>query len=219
MSKRTMIVAAGMLIAASSFQAPDAYAEETKKTAADPGAVIDPGAAISGLYENDKGHSYISFSYLHQGYSRPLLRWRAWTSVLNWNADDPTRSTVSVIIDAKSVDTGVDKFDEHLRSDDFFDTEKFPEVKFESTELKKTSDRTGILTGNLTVKDITKPVTLNVVFNKAANDSFAKTYKLGFSATGQVKRTDFGVGAYAPFVGDEVDLVIETEFVLQSDTN
>jgi len=201
-----------------------ASAKETKNQSvseiADEGKLaFDPAAAISGTYSNDTGHSYISFSYLHQGYSRPILRWRAWTSELDWDAENPAASSVSVTIDATSIDTGVDKFDDHLRSDDFFAVDEFSEITFVSTSLEQTGPNTGTLIGNLTVKDITKPVTLYVVFNKAAADNSGKGYKLGFSAKAQVKRSDFGVGAYVPFVGDEVDLVIETEYELKVDAD
>jgi len=70
------------------------------------------------------------------------------------------------------------------------------------------------MTGDLTIKGVTKPVTLDVTINRAADDSFAKAYKLGFSATGVLKRTDFGVDLYAPLVSDEVPFKIEAEFVM-----
>lgn len=176
-------------------------------------ADADPKAAVSGEYKSDPTHAYITFSYSHLGYSNPMLRWRAWTGDLDWNAENPGKSSVNVEIDAASVDSGVDKFDAHLKSADFFDVEKHPKITFKSTSLEVTGDNTGVMTGDLTIKDVTKPVTLDVVLNKAADDAMAKGHKLGFSAKGQVKRTDFGVGKYAPMVGDEVDLVIEVEFV------
>ena len=174
---------------------------------------VDPTAAETGSYASDPGHAYITFSYLHQGYSRPFLRWRTWSADLDWNAEDPKKSKVTVEIDAQSIDSGVDKFDEHLRSADFFDVEKHPKITFVSTSLETTGATTGVMTGDLTVKGQTKPVTLDVTLNRAADDDFAKGHKLGFSAKGAVKRTDFDVGKYAPFVGDDVDLIIEVEFV------
>ena len=172
----------------------------------------DIKAAESGIYTADAGHAYITFSYSHLGYSNPFLRWRNWTAELDWNEDKPSASKVRVEIDASSIDSGVDKFDAHLRSADFFDVANHPKITFVSTDIEETGANTGKLTGNLTVKGETKPVTLDVVFNKAGEDSRRPIYKLGFSARGKVKRTDHGVGRYVPYIGDDVDLIIEVEF-------
>ncbi len=174
---------------------------------------IDTAAAISGAYKTDPGHAYITFTYDHQGYSRPYLRWRTWTGDLNWNAASPEKSSITVSIEAASIDSGVDRFDDHLKSADFFDVEKHPTITFKSKKLDRTGANTGIITGDLTIKGVTKPVALNVTINRAADDDFAKAHKLGFSARGTVKRSDFGVDKYAPFVSDTVELIIETEFV------
>ena len=172
----------------------------------------DLSAAPAGEYVADAGHAYISFSYSHQGYSRPLLRWRDWTGSLDWNPDAPEESSVEVTIQAASIDSGVDKFDEHLRSADFFEVETHPTITFRSTGIERTGDATGVMTGVLTVKGEEKPVTLDVQFNKAGAMRNDAGHKLGFSARGEVSRTELGVGKYAPVVGDEVDLVIEVEF-------
>jgi polyisoprenoid-binding protein YceI len=172
----------------------------------------DPKAAISGLYKNDPEHAYIVFSYSHVGYSRPHIRWRTWTADLNWNADAPEKSSVSVVIDAASVDSGVDEFDEHLKAAQFFDVEKHKQITFKSTKVVRTGPTTGAITGDLTIKGVTKPVVLEATFNRAADDPFFKTHKIGFSAKTRVKRSDFGVDAYAPAVSDVVDITIETEF-------
>ncbi|MEO0398846.1 MAG: YceI family protein [Pseudomonadota bacterium] len=174
---------------------------------------VDPSAAVSGVYASDPGHAYITFSYLHQGYSRPFLRWRSWNAELDWNAENPEQSKVTVDIDATSIDSGVDDFDDHLRAADFFNVEKHPKITFVSTGLETTGESTGVMTGDLTVKGVTKPVSLDVTLNRAADDDFAEGYKLGFSAKGAIKRSDFDVGKYAPFIGDDVDLIIEVEFV------
>lgn len=172
------------------------------------------GGAISGEYQTDPEHRYITFNYVHQGYSKPYLRWRDWDATLDWNAADPAASSVVVTIDANSIDSGVDRFDGHLRSDDFFDVENHPEITFKSTDLNVTGDDTGTMTGDLTVKGITKPVTLDVKLNRSAFEERAGAYKIGFSATGVVKRSDFDVDAYTPFVSDDVNLNIEAEFVM-----
>lgn len=174
--------------------------------------------AVSGEYAPDPKHRYITFSYLHQGFSRPMVRWRDWTGTLNWDAENPENSSVSVTIDASSVDSGVDEFDGHLRDERFFDTANHPEITFQSTSVSRTGDSTGTIAGDLTIKGETKPVTLDVTFNKGAFNERDNSYKLGFSGSTTVKRSDFGVDTYVPYVSDEVDITIETEWVMQADS-
>ncbi len=191
-----------------------ASVDATTEAAAAPGesasAQADADAvksdAISGVYTTESGHRYITFSYLHQGLSRPWLRWRDWDGELTWDADAPEASSVNVTINVASIDSGVDVFDGHLTSDQWFDAAQYPEITFVSTAVEKTGANTG--------KGQTKPVTLDAVFNKGAYDERGNQYKLGFSGTTTVKRSDFGVDAYVPYVGDEVDVVIETEWVM-----
>lgn len=174
--------------------------------------------AVSGEYTPDPQHRYITFSYLHQGYSRPMVRWRSWDGTLDWDAENPEDSSVSITIDVDSVDTGVDEFDGHLRGERFFDVANHPEITFESTSVSRSGDDTGTITGDLTIKGNTKPVTLDVTFNKGAFDERNNIYKLGFSGTTTVKRSDFGVDAYVPYVSDEVDVTIETEWTMPAES-
>ncbi len=181
------------------------------------GGVLAGGAAaedavVSGEYTADYKHRYITFSYDYVGFMRPNLQWSDWDATLDWNGDDPAASSVSVTIDAASIDSGVEEFDGHLRSADFFDVENHPTITFVSTALDATGDNEGTVTGDLTIKGITKPVTLNVKMNNAGFDQRNNAHRIGFSATGVVKRSDFGVGQYAPAISDDVDLSIEAVF-------
>lgn len=195
--------------------APDASAaaSETAPGESAPAAAFDASAAEAGVYKTDPHHAYITFSYDHQGYSRPWLRWEDWTGDLNWNPAAPDQSTITATIEADSADSGVDELDDHLESADFFDAAKFPTITFKSTSVALSGGAAGTVTGDLTIKGVTKPVTLDVTINKAANEDRAKAYKLGFSAKGVVKRSDYGVDKYAPFVGDDVTVLIEAEFI------
>lgn len=193
-----------------------AEVQATDKSQARDDEAIDLSVAPSGKYITDPKHRYIAFSYLHQGYSRPQLRWRDWRGELDWNAKTPEESSVMVTIDARSIDSGVDEFDEHLRSADFFDVANHPTITFESTSVERTGPNTGKVTGNLAIKGIVKPVTLDVVLNRAGSDPQSNQPKLGFSARGEVNRSDFDLDQYVPFVGDKVTLVIETEFQSES---
>lgn len=170
------------------------------------------GDAPSGVYGLDKTHAYIMFHYDHQGFSKPYLRWRHWDSSLTWDNETPENSSVSVTIETSSIDTGVDIFDEHLRAERWFDVETYPEITFTSTSLTKSSDTQGTMTGDLTIKGITKPVTLDVTFNRAAKGRAPGTVKIGFSASGQIMRSEWGLGGAVPVVSDAVDLMIEVEY-------
>jgi polyisoprenoid-binding protein YceI len=177
-------------------------------------APFDVSMTVPGVYKSDAAHAYITFSYDHQGYSRPWLRWRSWSGDLNWNPSAPDQSSITAVIDATSIDSGVDEFDDHLKSADFFDVAAHPQITFSSTSVAIDGATTAKVVGDLTVKGVTKPVTLDVTINRAADDDFAKGYKLGFSGKTAIKRSDFGVDKYTPFVGDDVEIVIEAEFVM-----
>ena len=176
------------------------------------GAAAQDFDAPTGKYVADAGHRYITFTYSHLGFSDPYLRWREWEGELDWNAENPERSSVSVTIDAASIDTGVDVFDGHMKGETFFDVENHPEITFVSTGVEKTGDATGVITGDLTIKGVTKSVALDTKFNNAGFMERGNLYKIGFSARTTVKRSDFGVDAFAPAVSDEVDILIEVEF-------
>lgn len=166
----------------------------------------------AGTYVMDKTHGYVTFSYSHMGFSNPVLRFNDIDATVNLVADDISTSTLTVAIDPASIDTGVPKFDTHIKAADFFDIETHKDIQFTSTALKMDTPATGTLTGDLTVKGITQPVTLDVVLNKAGKHPFSGADTFGITATGQLMRSAFGLGAYVPNVSDEVDLRIEAEF-------
>lgn len=178
---------------------------------ATPVSAQDP-AAPAGLYVEDDNHSYIVTSYDHQGYARPYLRWGDFDVKLTYDPENVTASTVEVVVQTASVDTGVERLDTHIASADMFDAETYPEATFVSTGLTQTSDTTGTMTGDITIKGITKPLTLDVTLNKIGETRGGGT-KMGFSAKGTMLRSDFGVDFAAPFVSDEVELIIEVELV------
>ncbi len=175
------------------------------------------GAQISeapaGIYKADPAHSYVTFQYLHQGYARPTLRWNEFDAEINVDPSKPTSSSLSVVIDATTIDSGVEAFDEHLLSEQFFDADNHPEITFESVNLTQDITGQGKLTGNLMMKGVSKPVTLDVTLNKVGEHFQSKKPIIGISATTQIKRSEWGLGKYTPLVGDEVDISIEAEFV------
>ena len=175
-------------------------------------APFDFAALPAGTYTDEDGHVYIQFSYDHQGYSKPILRWSAFDATVDYNPEDPSSSTLSVVIPVESIDSMVPAFDEHLLSADFFDAATYPEIRFQSTSMVVNPDGSGTITGDLTVKDITREITFDGQLNKIGKNFRSGVDMFGISGTGSLKRSDYGVGKYAPNVRDAVDLVIEVEF-------
>jgi len=176
--------------------------------------VVAPTAAPAGNYVLDPTHASVTWSLSHAGLSNYTARFDTISGALNFNPDTPQNSTVDIRIDPKSVNTGLPKFNEEIAtSGNYFDANKFPEIKFVSTDIKLTGEATGLITGDLTVKGVTKPVTLDVTFN-GAGKSFGNPGKtLGFSATTKFLRSDYNMSHLVAFgIGDEITLRIETEF-------
>jgi polyisoprenoid-binding protein YceI len=164
-----------------------------------------------GVFNVDKGHAKIIFSYTHFGYSTSYGLFTDFDAKLTFDPKAPTSSALDATINLDGIETLVAKLNAHLKSPDFFDTAKFSSANFKSTKITVTGPTTGTVTGDLTLHGVTKPVTLDVTFNGGGTNA-AKKYDLGFNATGHVKRSDFGLGAYVPMVGDDVTLTISAEF-------
>lgn len=175
-----------------------------------------PVAATADSFVIDSSHVHAGFTVSHLGFSRTLGQFREIAGTLSFDEADPSASVVDVTIQTASVDTAHDERDKHLRGEDFFNVEKFPTMTFKSTSIETTGDNTGKMTGDLTLLGVTKPVTLDVTFNQAGPHPFdAERYVAGFSATGMVKRSDFGMAYALPAIGDEIELTIEAEAIRQ----
>ena len=175
---------------------------------------ITPAAAPTGNYKLDPTHASVIWSLSHAGLSNYSARFDDISGSLNFDANAPQNSSVDIRIDPMSVSTGLPKFDTTIAAGaNYFNAEKYPEIRFVSTGIKLTGENTGQITGNLSFRGITKPITLETTFN-GAGKSFGNPGKtLGFSATTQFKRSDFGLSHLTNFgIGDEVSLRIETEF-------
>ncbi len=174
-------------------------------------SAADLSAVPSGSYTLDPTHAFIDFSYSHLGLSNPTLSFDDFSIDLNLDSEDATKSMFLVKIDSSSILTGSAIFKEHLTGGDWFDTTTYPEILFQSTTITAADDGSYTVVGDLTVKDVTKPVTLNVTVNGAMDHPMTGKPVIGIGATGELLRSDFGLGAYAPNVGDEVQLKITAE--------
>ena len=161
-------------------------------------------------YKFDTAHTQIFFSVNHLGFSSSTGQFTDFGGGFTFVEEDFSKSTVNVTIQTDSVDlSNHKKWIDHMTSKDFFDSKKFPTMTFKSTDVKKTGDKTMDITGDLTIKGVTKPVVLDATFNKKG-EAFG-TKKAGFSASAIIDRTDFGLDTYAPNVGAEVEIRIEVE--------
>ncbi len=167
----------------------------------------------SGVYTLDTSHASVTFQISHLGFSNYTGRFNELNGTLNFDAKDPTKSSVEIIINPASVDVNHRELEGKLKkNEDAFNVEKFSTITFKSTKVTKLSDTKGTITGDLTLLGVTKPVTLDVTFNGSGMNPFAKAHTLGFSATGSIKRSEWGLKAWEKAVGDEVKLLIEVEF-------
>jgi len=172
-----------------------------------------PAFAAPVSYKIDPAHTAVAFIVNHVGFSNVIGRFNTVGGDVTFDKDAVEKSVVNVTIDTTSVDTNHAKRDEHLRSPDFFNAKEFPKMTFKSTKIEKTGDKTGKLHGDLTMLGVTKPVVLDVTFNKDGVSPASKLETAGFSARGTVKRTEFGMKYGAPAIGDDIQLLIEVEAV------
>ena len=187
--RKTLLVAALFAFAGSAFAAPVSYK-------------IDPN------------HTNVLASWNHFGFSNPSINFGEADGTIVYDADKVSASSVQVTLPLTGLSALAADFYDHLTGAKWFDAAKFPAATFKSTKVEAAGEGKLKVTGDLTVKGVTKPVVLNVTLNKAGEQPMAKRAAIGFDATATVKRSDFGLGAYVPNVSDEVTLRITTEAVV-----
>ncbi|MEZ0472651.1 YceI family protein [Luteimonas salinilitoris] len=165
-------------------------------------------------YEIDPNHTDVVAQWSHFGYSNPIAHFGDADGAIVYDADDVSASSVEVTLPLSGLDSHVEKFDQHLRSDDFFDAANHPEATFRSTAVESAGEGKLKVTGDLTIKGISKPVVLDATLNEAGPHPMTKREAIGFDATTTIKRSDFDLGMYAPNVSDEVQLRITTEAIV-----
>lgn len=180
------------------------------------GATLALGASTSAwavpeTFDLDPAHTYPSFQINHLGFSEMRGSFYSTTGTLVYDMEKRTGS-VNVTIDAASISTGFGKRDEHLRSKDFFNVEKFATLNYQSDPFALDAAQAVPVTGSLTLLGVSKPVTLSVKPTKCAT-RMDHNFVCGAIVSGQIKRSDWGMNAFVPFVGDEVTLQIEVEAI------
>lgn len=163
----------------------------------------------SGAYVSEPTHTSLTWRIGHMGLSQYTAHFDKVEASLNFDSVNNEKSSVSATIDPLSVSTGLPNFNKEI-GEEFFEGKT---ITFKSTKLEKTGAITGKMTGDLTFRGVTKPVTLDVTFNGGIMHPFAKTQAIGFSAHGYIKRSEFGLDKFIPMITDEVEIIIETEFL------
>ncbi|EFO30377.1 conserved hypothetical protein [Roseibium sp. TrichSKD4] len=171
------------------------------------------GSAIAQpvAYSFDKSHSNLSFTYNHLGFSTTDGRFGDWDGTLAIDESTPANSSIEFTVQIDSLDTFWGERDAHLKSADFFGAAKYPTATFKSTEVNKVGEKQLEVTGDLTIKDVTKPVTLTVDVFGQGEHPMAKKPAFGFKVSTVIKRSDFGMDAYVPYVGDDIAITFHSE--------
>ncbi len=175
-------------------------------------AAAAPALAAPETYVLDGTHSFPRFSYSHFGYSTQLSRFDRTSGKIVFDKAAKT-GAVDIVIDTKSVNTGYPTFNEHIQGEDFLDTAKYPTATFKSTKVVFEGDKPVAVEGNLTLKGVTRPVTLTVTSFQAMPHPMLKKDAIGANAYVVVKRSEFNAGKYAPYVGDEVRIDVAVEAI------
>ncbi len=162
----------------------------------------------------EQNHTKPRFEYNHMGYSTQQSRFDTVTGTITIDRAAHT-GKVDIAIDATSVNTGSALFNGHIQGEDFFNTAQYPAITYQSDKMKFDGDKLVAVEGNLTIKGVTKPVTLTVTSFMCMPHPMMKKEACGANATAKIKRSDFNMGKYAPLVGDEVTLTIPVESIKQ----
>jgi polyisoprenoid-binding protein YceI len=172
-------------------------------------AATFPAPALATTYTLEPNYTQVVLSWDHLGYSHPTAQIAQGTGMLEFDPMTPSMSSLKVTLPVTSLMTGVPDLDEHLKSADFFDVAKFPEATFQSTKVEPGMGKDHLkVTGSLTIRSVTRPVTLDVKVLKVGANPRTQVGTVGFNATARLKRSDFGLGAFVPHVSDEVQLQI-----------
>jgi polyisoprenoid-binding protein YceI len=178
--------------------------------------VLAAAPTQAATYALEADYTQCVFRWSHLGFSNPAAQLSQGQGTLDFDPAEPTRAVVDVTLQLATLSTGVPALDEHLRSEDFFEVTKFPTARFRSTKVEPGASKDRLrVTGELSLHGVTKPVTLDVTVLKIGANPRTQLPTVGFEATATLKRSDFGLGAYVPQVGDEIRVQISSQGVVE----
>jgi polyisoprenoid-binding protein YceI len=176
----------------------------------------NPVEVQAGSYVLDPAHGKITWSVDHMGFSTYVGQFTDVAAHLDLDVRNPAASKLDASVRMDSVRTSHGELDKHLKTADFFDTAKFPSASFRATNVRLVDRDTANITGNLTLRGVTRPIVIKADFNQAGINPVDKQYTLGLDGEAKIKRSDFGINYGLPMLGDEVTLHLEAEFKLKS---
>jgi polyisoprenoid-binding protein YceI len=169
-------------------------------------------SALAVTYTLEPNYTQGVLRWDHLGFSFPAAQFAQGTGTLEFDESEPTMSSIQVTIPITSLSTGVPELDERLKSEDFFEVTRYPTATFVSTRVEKGMGMNHFkVTGDLTIRKVTKPVVLDVTLLKIGKNARTEVATVGFDAKGTLKRSDFGLGAFVPQVSDEIHLLVTTQ--------
>ncbi len=177
-------------------------------------ALATTAQAAPSTYIIDNGHTFPHFTYNHLGYSTQTHQFDKTSGKVVINFQGKT-GQVDVTIDATSVNTGFPLFNEHIQDKEYFDTANYPTITFKSNEMTFKGNKVTSVSGDLTIKGVTRPVTLEVTHFKCMAHPIFKAPACGANATAVVKRSDFNMSKYVPFISNDVTLTLAIEAVME----
>jgi len=166
----------------------------------------------AGTYRTDPNHTLVQFDVNHFGFSEFFGTFPSATGTLSLDPTALAKTKLDVSVPVARVSTTNAKLDEELRSTDWFDAARYPNIRFISSSVTRTGANTAKIVGVVTMHGVSRPLVLDASFGGAGTNPLSKAYTVGFKATGHLHRTDFGVSKYAPLVSDEVTLTIAAAF-------
>lgn len=178
--------------------------------------IANPLHAAKYSIDTEGMHAFIHFSIPHLGYSNLIGRFNRFSGSFEYDADKPGDSKIEVIIETASIDSNHAERDKHLRDEEFLDVSNYPEAKFVSTSYEPESAETGTLTGNLTLRGVTRPVSIEVTKIGEGPDPWGG-YRVGFTGTTRIALADFGITKFLGKKSTEVELILDIEGVRKND--
>ncbi|MEA1073289.1 YceI family protein [Sphingomonas sp. LY29] len=175
----------------------------------------NPTEARSGLYVLDPAHGKITWSVSHMGFSTYAGQFTNVFANLDLNVEKPSASRLNATVMMESAGTFSKGLDQHLQTADFFDTKNHPATTFRASSIRIVDRDTASISGDLTLRGVTRPIVIKADFNQAGVSPADKKYTVGFDGEAKIKRSDFGIIYGLPLLGDEVTLRLEAEFKLQ----
>jgi len=177
--------------------------------------VLTAFTTVLNTWKSDPPHSQLGFTVTHLGIADVSGTFNNFDVTVTSSKKDFSDAVFELTAEVGSIDTRVEQRNNHLKSADFFEVEKYPTMTFKSTSIEKAGKDKYKLSGNLTIRDITKPVTMDLVYRGTIENPQSKATTAGFQLTGTIKRSDFNIGPKfpAPMISDEVRIKADGEFI------